>query len=186
MRSRPDGGDLPTERRPFNPTPARYTRRPSPSRGGKRSARTHHDLHHQAEIPSPGAAEKRARLHPPRLRGHDLDAVRRLRPRLDHRRDHRGLLRTGDRAAPRRQDFRHRLFVQDHRLFPRRFARLQLGAWPHAVGADRRQSRQPRPDLSRRLGRRRHRLDRLRPVRPRRCGAASTWSTSSRTTACTA
>ena len=34
-------------------------------------------------------------------------------------------------------------------------ARLQLRARPHAVGADRRQPRQPRPDLSRRLRRRR-------------------------------
>ena len=49
-------------------------------------------------------------------------------------------------------------------------ARLQLRAWPHAVGADRRQPRQPRPDLSRRVGRRRFRLDRHRPVRP--CHAA--------------
>ena len=137
-------------------------------------------LHH------PGAAEERARLHPPRLRRHGLDAVRRLRPRLDHRRDHPGLLRAVDRAAPGRQDFRHRLLVEDADLFPRQFARLQFGAWPHAVGADRRQSRQPRPDLSRRVGRRRLRLDRPRPVRALRCGAASTWSISSRTTACTA
>ena len=84
---------------------------------------------------------------------------------FDHRRDHRGLLRAVDRAAPGRQDFRHRLLVQDDRLFPQRLARLQLGARPHAVGAHRRQSRQPRPDLSRRLGRRRLRLDRARPVR---------------------
>ena len=45
-------------------------------------------------------------------------------------------------------------------------ARLQHRARPHAVGADRRQPRQPRPDLSRRLRRRRLRLDRPRPVRP--------------------
>ena len=31
-------------------------------------------LHH------PGTADQQARLHPPRLRGRDLDAVRRLRP----------------------------------------------------------------------------------------------------------
>ena len=80
---------------------------------------------------------------------------------------HRGLLRARDRAAPGGQDFRHRLLVEDDRLFPQRLARLQLGARPHAVGAHRRQPRQPRPDLSRRLGRRRHRLDRARPVRPR-------------------
>ena len=80
--------------------------------------------------------------------------------------DHRGLLRALDRAAPRRQDLRHRLLVEDAGLFPRQFARLQFGARPHAVGADRRQPRQPRPDLSRRLRRRRFGLDRLRPVRP--------------------
>ena len=81
--------------------------------------------------------------------------------------DHRGLLRTLDRAAPGGEAFRHRLLVEDADLFPRQFARLQLRARAHAVGADRRQSRQPRPDLSRRVRRRRLRLDRLRPVRAR-------------------
>ena len=46
-------------------------------------------------------------------------------------------------------------------------ARLQHRARPHAVGADRRQPRQPRPDLPGRLGRRRLGLDRPRPVRAR-------------------
>ena len=82
-------------------------------------------------------------------------------------RHHRGLLRAVDRAASGGQDFRHRLLVEDAGLFPQHLARLQFGARPHAVGAHRRQSRQPRPDLSRRLGRRRLRLDRDRPVRPR-------------------
>ena len=71
------------------------------------------------------------------------------------RRDHPGLLRARHPAAPRRQAFRHRLLVEDADLFPRQLARLQLRARPHAVGADRRQPRQPRPDLSRRLRRRR-------------------------------
>ena len=84
---------------------------------------------------------------------------------FDHGVDHRGLLRTLDRAAPGGEDFRHRLLVEDAGLFPRQLARLQFRARPHAVGAHRRQSRQPRPDLSRRVGRRRLRLDRLRPVR---------------------
>ena len=66
----------------------------------RRCERWCHDLPRQAEIPSSRAAEERARLHPPRLRGRGLDAVRRLRPRFDHRRDHRGLLRAVDRAAP--------------------------------------------------------------------------------------
>ena len=47
-------------------------------------------------------------------------------------------------------------------------------------------ARQPRPHLSRRVRRRRFGVDRPRPVRARACGAASTWSTSSRTTASTA
>ena len=71
-----------------------------------------------------------------------------------------------DRAAPGGKDLRHRLLVEDANLFPRQLARLQLGARPHAVGADRRQPRQPRPDLHGRVGRRRLRLDRDRPVRP--------------------
>ena len=47
-----------------------------------------------------------------------------------------------------------------------RVARVQFGARADAVGADRRQPGEPRPDLSRRVGRRRQRLDRHRPVRP--------------------
>jgi hypothetical protein len=48
-----------------------------------RCTRWCHDLHRQAEIPPPEAAEERARLHAPRLRGVGLDAVRRLRARFD-------------------------------------------------------------------------------------------------------
>jgi len=44
---------------------------------------------------------------------------------------------------------------------------FQLGAWAHALGADRREPGQPRPDLSRRLRRRRLSLHRIRPIRPR-------------------
>ena len=46
--------------------------------------RLRNDLSRQAQAPSPRAAEEQARLHAPRLRGRGLDAVRRLRPRLDH------------------------------------------------------------------------------------------------------
>ena len=70
-------------------------------------------------------------------------------------------------AASHRQALRHRLLVEDADLFSRQFARLQFRARPHALGADRRQPGQPRSDLSRRLRRRRLRLDRPRPVRPR-------------------
>ncbi len=61
---------------------------------------------------------------------------------------------------------RDRLLVEDADLFPRRVARLQLRAWAHAVGADRREPGQSRPDLSRRLRRRGFGLDRFRAVRP--------------------
>ena len=113
----------------------------------------------------PDAAEERARLHAPRLRGLGLDAVRRLRPRLRSPPRSSRPASSFDRAAPRRQALRHRLLVEDADLLPRPVARLQLRARPHAVGADRRQPRQSRSDLSRRLRRRRLRLDRLRPVR---------------------
>ena len=102
------------------------------------------------------------------------------------RRDHPGLLRAVDRAAPRRQAVRHRLLVEDADLLPRQLARLQHRARPHAVGPDRRQPRQPRPDLSRRLRRRRLAPRSASASSPTACAAASTWSTSSRTTASTA
>ena len=57
-------------------------RRPCRQAEGDAAEGDPHDLSRQAEIPSPRPAEERARLHPPRLRGHGLDAVRRLRPRL--------------------------------------------------------------------------------------------------------
>src|SRR2546430_1496561 len=100
-----------------------------------------------------GAPEDRSRLPPPRLRGQDFDAVRWLRSRFDHAVDHRGLLRAFDRAASRRQDFGHRLLLENAGLFPRQFAWLQFGPRPHAIGPDRRQPRQPRSDLSRGLRR---------------------------------
>ena len=80
-----------------------------------RSERPCHDLHRQAQAPSSGPQEERGRLHAPRLRGQDLDPVRRLRPRLDHGRDHPGLLRARHPAAPRGQALRHRLLVRRRR-----------------------------------------------------------------------
>ncbi len=80
--------------------------------------------------------------------------------------DHPGVLRARPAAASRRQAVGHRLLVEDADLFPRPEPRLQQRARPHAVGADRRQPRQPRPHLSGRFGRRRFRLDRAWPVRP--------------------
>src|SRR6185369_8698628 len=78
-----------------------------------------HDLHRQAEIPSPRAAEERAWLYASRLRGLGLDLVRGLRPRFDLGRDHRSVLRARDRAASRREALRHRLLVEDADLLPR-------------------------------------------------------------------
>jgi len=90
-------------------------------------------FHHKGE-------EERARLHAPRLRGQRSRPCAPLRPRFDHGLDHRGLLRAVD---------------QPHRVakisgigcsskttdYFSQFARLQLGARPHAVGPDRRQPR---------------------------------------------
>ena len=59
------------------------------------------------------------------------------------------------RAASRRQAVGHRLFVQDAGLSAGQEPRLQFRARPHAERADRRQSGQPRSDLSGRFGRRR-------------------------------
>ena len=132
-----------------------------------RCERWRHDLPRQTEDPPSVAAEERARLHPPRLRRRHLDAVRRLRPRFDLGRDHPGVLRARRGAAPRRQAVGHRLLVEDADVFPRQLARLQQRARPHAVGADRRRARQPRPDLPRRFRRRRFGVDRPRPVRAR-------------------
>ena len=119
----------------------------------------------QAAPPHP--AGQQARLHPARLRGQDLDPVRRLRPRLDLGGAGAGLLGARHRAAPGRQAVGHRLLVEDARLLPRRLARLQHRARAHALGADRRQPGQPRAALPRRQRRRRLGLDRPRPVRPR-------------------
>src|SRR5690348_16086530 len=109
------------------------------------------DLSRQAQVSPSGPAEERARLHPPRLRRRGIDTLRRVRTRFDYRLDHSGVLRTLHRAASRGENLRDRLLLENADLFPRQFARLQLRAWAHALGADRRQSRQPRPDLSRRL-----------------------------------
>ena len=172
-----------------SPRASSSTRSPSSwrrSTGDAAQGARPNDLHRQAQAPSPQAADERARLHASRLRGLGLDALRRLRPRFDQRRDHPGLLRARPAAAPRRQALGHRLLVEDADLFPRPEPRLQQRARPHAVGADRRQPRQPRPHLSRRLRRRRLAPRSASASSPIASGAASTWSTSSRTTACTA
>ena len=90
--------------------------------------------------------------------GHDFDLVG----------DHPGGLRTRPAAAPDRQALRHRLLVEDARLFHGREPRLQHRARPNALGPDRREPRQQGPDLPGRFRRRRQRLHRPWPVRPRR------------------
>jgi 2-oxoglutarate ferredoxin oxidoreductase subunit beta len=116
-------------------------------------------LHHPT-LPQQG------RLHPARLRRQGLHAVRRLRPRLDLGGHHPGLLGAGHRAAPRRQAVGHRLQSKT----PDYFLGAATASTPCTAacpGADRRQPGQPRPAVPGRLRRRRLRLDRPGPVRPR-------------------
>ena len=141
--------------------------------------RARHDIHHEAQVAKhPSLADQRARADPPRLRGRDVDAVRRLRPRLDHRRDRRAP--SGSCRLPPahdRQALRHRLLVEDTDLLRQRRARLQLGARPHALHRHRRQRGQPRAHLHRRLGRRRLALDRPRASSRTPSAATSTCCT---------
>ena len=97
-------------------------------------------LHH------PSLAKNKARLHAARLRRRDLDAVRRLRPRFD-------LAPRSSRPATSSTSLPHRVAklsgIGCSSKTPTYFLgdspRLQHRARPHAVGADRRQPRQPRP-----------------------------------------
>ena len=115
----------------------------------------------------PEPAAQRARADHSRLRRRHVHAVRRLRARFHHRRDHARVLGAVDAAAHDRQAERHRLLVEDADVFRRRRARLQLRARPHAADRDRRQRRQSRTDLHRHLRRRRFAVDRPRPHVPR-------------------
>ena len=104
----------------------RDRRAPRRAQRRRRCARPCHDL----SSPSPScitrAADQRARLHPPRLRGLGLDPVRRLRPRLRSRAAIiQACFELRPAAAPHRQALRHRLLVEDADLFPRQLARLQ-------------------------------------------------------------
>ena len=73
--------------------------------------------------------------HLPRQQDH---AVRRLRAQRHLRAHHRRVLRAGHGSEAGHQAVRHRLLEQDAGLLPRRLARLQRRARPHAVGRDRR------------------------------------------------
>ena len=93
--------------------------------------------------------------------------MRRLRPRLDLGRDYPGLLGNGRRATSRRETLGHRLQFENPGLLPRQFAWLQYRAWADAVGTDWREPRELVAAVSRRVRRRRLRIDRHRPVRTR-------------------
>ena len=95
------------------------------------------------KVHHPSLKAERDRADPPRLRRRDHHAVRRLRPRLDHRRDHPGVLGAQHPAAQGGEAVGHRLLVEDAGVFPARSARLQQRPRPHAGGGDRRQRRQP-------------------------------------------
>ena len=78
-----------------------------------------HELHRQAEGCASPAAAQRAAADRARLRGGHVHAVRRLRPRLDHRLDHAGSLRAVHSPAPYGQALGYRLFVEDPGVFRR-------------------------------------------------------------------
>ena len=99
--------------------------------------------------------------------GCDVDALRRLRPRLDHRRDRARVLRARHAAAHGGEALGHRLLVEDADVLRLRRARLQLGARAHAGDRDRRRRGQPRPHVHRRERRRRLAVDRPRADVPR-------------------
>ncbi len=66
-------------------------------------------------------------------------------------------LRTGIAAAPYRKAVGHRMLIEDPDVFLGSVSRVQFGPWADAVGGDRGQPCQPRPDLSRCVGRWRQR-----------------------------
>ena len=145
-----------------------------------------HDVDRETEDRARRAQAQCARAHGPRLRRRHVDAVRRLRSRLDHCRDRASVLRARHPAARCREDERHRLLVQDARVLHERVARLQLGARPHAVDRDRRERRQPRRSICSACRATATRCRSASASSCTRCAAISTWCTSSRTTAFTA
>ena len=124
----------------------------------------HHDLHPKPAVVHPGLQRNEIGLTRRDYEGSMTTLVRRLRTRLDHRGHRAGVLGTVDSAAPRRQALRHRLFVEDAGVLPERGARIQRRPWTHAGARDRRQRRQQRADLHRRVRRRRLAVDRARPA----------------------
>ena len=121
-----------------------------------------------ATIPPPRPEDEPARPAEGRLRGGEVDPLPRLRPRRHHEADRQRLLRDGDRAPPRREVLGDRLLLEDAGLLPEPRLGLQRRPRPDALGRDRRARRELRARRHRRLGRRRHGLDRHRAVRPPR------------------
>ncbi len=159
----------------------------SPTRSSStRPKESRHDVDRETEDRAPRAQAQRARAHGARLRRRNVDAVRRLRSRLDHGRDRASVLRARHPAARCREDERHRLLVEDAGVFHERVARLQLRARPHAVDRDGRERREPRRSICSACPATATRCRSGSASSCTRCAAISTWCTSSRTTACTA
>jgi hypothetical protein len=112
---------------------ARHRRASAMTGGEKRTWR--HRRPQESESHRPRAADLSRRQD---------DALRRLRPQRDLRAHHRRVLRDGHRPEAGHQAVGHRLLEQEPGVLPRRLARLQLRARPHAVGRHRRDARQPR------------------------------------------
>src|SRR5258706_14981134 len=87
------------------------------------------DVDPKATGPASVAPAEFAGTHQARLRRCDVDAVRRLRPRLGDRGACAGVLGTGSATAPRCEDERHRLLVENDGVFHEAIARLQRRAW---------------------------------------------------------
>ncbi len=86
--------------RSCNMAACRSTAAASSTRSSRRPrAGKPHDVDRETEDRPSGAQAQRARPHDTRLRGRHVDALRRLRPRLDHRGDRAGVLRARHRAA---------------------------------------------------------------------------------------
>src|SRR2546430_6716127 len=99
-----------------------------------------------------------------RLQGRRDHAVRGLRAQLDHQPHDQGAVRARRRAALAGQDVGHRLLVQDAGVLRRNRTWVQRGAWPHAGPDHGRAPGESPADHARSVRRRRHRVDRPRPV----------------------
>src|SRR5690349_15392553 len=104
----------------------------------RESWRRTYDFDPETSRQAPLAAGQFTRPDEARLRGGDVDVVRRLRPRLGDGGDRPGILRARYTPASCREDERHWLLVEDDCVLHATVARLQLGARTDAVGSERR------------------------------------------------